>query len=509
MSFTSNLFIIFLIISLTAYYVIPVKRRWIILLAASYVFYIWAGGPAVFFLLYSTAVSFLTGRRIRSIYETEKEDRKAGRCHARNTVIIGMLLDFAMLAVLKYTNDVTGLINYFSGENIPLQKWILPLGISYYTFQTVAYMLDVYWKRITAESNPFHYALFVSWFPQMSQGPIGRYGSLMPGLMEGHAFQWKNIRYGLMRMVWGLFKSMLLAGWASVYRQAISADIDGHAGIAIFIVLLYSLELYGSFSGGIDLIIGISTLFGVSLDENFQRPYFSVSIADFWRRWHITLGTWMRDYLMYPLTLSRRMGKIGKWSRKYFGKRVGLLIPMCISTIVVFLAVGLWHSASLNNIGWGLYNGCIIAVSNLLAGPYKAWKKALHINDQSRGWKVFMILRTFALVNIGWLFDTMTSFSEALKVIRYSFTRFDLSQFLTIPAGRLGTGYTPVALVILCIGIGILFLVSFLQENGMHIRDTLSRCPVIVQLLLCIGLLTCTALLSPMAAPGGFIYAQF
>ena len=509
MSFTSNLFIIFLVISLAAYYMLPLHRRWIILLAASYVFYVWAGGPAVLFLLYSTAVSFLAGRRIQAVYEREKEDRKTARLHARRVVILGMLLDFAMLAVLKYTNDVTSLINHVSGSDIPLRKWILPLGISYYTFQTTAYMLDVYWKRTTAENNPFRYALFASWFPQMAQGPIGRYGTLMPRLLEGHAFQWKNIRYGLMRMVWGLFKSMLLAGWASLYREAICSDLDGHAGIAVFIVLLYSVELYGSFSGGIDLIIGISTLFGVTLDENFRRPYFSVSIADFWRRWHITLGTWMRDYLMYPLTLSRRMGKIGKWSRKHFGKKVGLLIPMCISTIIVFLAVGLWHSASLNNIGWGLYNGFIIAVSNLLSGPYKAWKKALHVNDQSRGWKVFMIIRTFALVNIGWLFDTMSSAGDAVKVIRYSFTRFDLSQFLTIPAGRLGTGYTPVALAILGIGIGILFLVSLLQENGMHIRDTLSRYPVIIQLLLCVGMLTCTALLSPMAAPGGFIYAQF
>lgn len=508
MSITSVLFIIFLAICLLCYYLIPQGKRWSVLLIASYIFYFFSNAVTLVFLIYSTAVTFITGLQIQKIHESGLEKKKT-RAKAKKVVILGMVLDFAMLAFLKYTNDVLGLTNSLFATDFQLKNLILPLGISYYTFQTVGYILDVYWKRIDAETNLFHFALFVSFFPQLIQGPIGRCKTLMPQLMEGHDFAWKNIRFGLMRIVWGLFKSMLLSGWASVYREAICADIDQYSGIAILIVLLYSIELYGSFSGGIDIVLGISELFGIHLDENFRRPYFSVSISDFWRRWHITLGTWMRDYVMYPLTLSHWMGKIGKWARKHFGKRTGLIIPMCISSIIVFFLVGLWHGASLNYIGWGLYNGCIIAISNLLSSSFTSWKKKLHINDQSFGWKIFMILRTFVLVNIGWLFDTVPSLSDARRVIQYSFTRWDFSQLLSIPAGRLGTSYTPIALGILGIGVGILFLVSLLQERGIQVRMALSRYPVVAQMILFVVLLAGTALLSPMAVEKGFIYAQF
>ncbi|MCC6095605.1 MAG: MBOAT family protein [Eubacterium sp.] len=508
MSLTSNLFIAFFVLCLLFYYLIPLQKRWIVLLIASYVFYLSYSIGAVFFLLYSTGVTFLTGRGIEKIQESYS-DKKEARYHARRLVILGMVLDFAVLAVLKYTNDILGIAGMILSKDLTIKNLLLPLGISYYTFQTVGYILDVYWKRVKAERNPFHFALFVSFFPQMLQGPIGRYKALMPQLLEGHRFYFKNLRFGLMRIVWGLFKSMLLAEWAGLYRKSISADIDRYSGIAIFIVLLYSVELYCSFSGGIDIVLGISETFGICLDENFKRPYFSVSISDFWRRWHITLGTWMRDYVMYPLTLSRWMGKVGKRARARFGKRTGLLIPMCISSIIVFFIVGLWHGATLNSIGWGLYNGCLIAASNLLGNQFKRWKEALHIHAQSLGWRIFMILRTFILVNIGWLFDTMKSWGEAMRVIRYSFTRFHFSEFFSIPAGRLGTSYTPTALVILGAGLLLLFIVSLFQEKGTHVREKLSRCPIIVQLLIFILLLTVTALLSPMAVERGFIYAQY
>ena len=508
MSLTSNLFFFFLAVCLLCYYLVPLGRRWIVLLAASCVFYLSFGIPAFLCLVYSTLVTYVTGRVIGQIYE-RYTDRKESRKRARSVVIIGMVLDFAMLAVLKYTNDILGIFGQILHGNYSLKGLLLPLGISYYTFQTVSYILDVYWKRTEAEKNFLHFALFVSFFPQLVQGPIGRYKTLMPQLTEGHAFRFRNLQFGLMRMAWGLFKSMLLAGWAGLYRRAICADVDHFSGIAVFIVLLYSVELYGSFSGGIDFVLGIAELFGIHLDENFRRPYFSVSLSDFWRRWHITLGTWMRDYVMYPLTLSRWMGKIGENARKRFGKKTGLLIPMCISSIIVFFLVGLWHGAAFNNIGWGLYNGVIIAGSNLLADSFRKWKTALHINGESKLWKVFTILRTFILVNIGWLFDTTKNFGEALKVIGYSFTRLHPSQFLSIAAGRLGRAYTPTALTILGVGVLLLFFVSLFQERGSCIRERISRCPLVVQVLIFSALLAATALLSPMAAERGFIYAQY
>ncbi len=216
-------------------------------------------------------------------------------------VTAGIILDLSLLAVLKYTNFVIENINLITNGHISAVNLILPLGISYYTFQTIGYLLDVYWGREEAERNFFKYALFVSFFPQLVQGPIGRFGRLGKQLTAEHVLDFHRIKYGLERVLWGLFKKMIIAEWASVFRIAVFSDPEQYSGIAIFGVLLYTIELYGDFAGGIDVVIGIAEMFGVKMDENFRQPLFSTSVSDLWRRWHISLGTWMKDYVFYPL----------------------------------------------------------------------------------------------------------------------------------------------------------------------------------------------------------------
>ena len=506
MSFTSNIFILFLAVIFILYYLVPKRMQWGVLLAASYIFYLYAGRAAVIYLIISTALIYQCGRILGNT-----EDIPENRGRRRGVMLAGLIFTLLILIGLKILNSFFGFMIPAGGSFFSI--FLLPLGISYYTFQLIAYLLDVYWKRSKPESSLFRFALFVSFFPQLLQGPIGRYERLEPQLFAPHDFDAHRIKNAAVRIVWGLFKSMLLGGWAGHFKEVIFSNQDGYAGIAVFGIFLYSVELYGNFSGGIDIALGVGELFGVKLDENFKRPYFSVSISDFWRRWHITLGTWMKDYVMVPLTTSAVMMKLGVSAKKVFGRKKGRVVPICISSIIVFFLVGVWHGFTPNYIGWGLYNGILIAGANFFADNFTAFKKKHKINDKSKGYHVFTVIRTFLLVNLGWYFDCFFNFKDAWKNFVYSFTRFEPSLFLTISSGNQGTAYTPYALLTLGAGVVILFAVSLLQENGIDIINGKEggkrRIPLAVQYIICVVFLLCIILLSPQGQPGGFIYQQF
>ena len=508
MSLTSNLFFLFTVLGLCIYYVVPKRLQWIVLLILSYGYYLLADIKAVGFLVFSTVATYGCAMWIVHIRKTDREDKDKKKITKR-IVTLGIVLDLGMLAILKYTNFVIENINLVTKGHISAVSLILPLGISYYTFQTIGYLLDVYWAREEAEKNIFKYALFVSFFPQLIQGPIGRFGRLQKQLLAEHKFNLHRIKFGLERVLWGLFKKMIIAEWASVYRLAIFENPKHYAGITIFGVVLYTIELYGDFAGGIDVVLGIAEMFGVKMDENFKQPLFATSISDFWRRWHITLGSWMKDYVFYPLTLSGGMRKIQKWSKSKIGRKRGRFVSVALSDLIVFILVGLWHGANWNNVGWGAYNGVIMAISGFIPDVYESWKKKLHINDKSKGYHLFMVFRTFALFNIGQYFDCTRSFKEAATIIRYSVTNFQPSQFLQIPSGKLGVEYTPYALLTLAIACVIWFIVSVLKERGVDMELALSKLPLPVEFAICMLLLISIPLFSPMSVARGFIYAQF
>lgn len=331
MSLVSNLFIIFVAGAVLLYYLLPKKMRWWGLLLTSYIYYLAAGTKYFPFLLFSTIITYLCGLAIE--HEVNQDKKKAKRY-----LIIGLILNFGMLGVIKYTNFILENINLAFHLELPGMQILLPLGISFYTFQTSGYLLDIYWKRDHAEKNIFRYALFVSYFPQILQGPIGRHSRLAEQLYEGHSFDLQRICRGIQRILWGFFKKMILADWSAVFVDAIFGNPDQYNGLAIFGVLFYSIQLYADFSGGMDVVIGISEMFGIVLDENFKRPYFSTSITDFWHRWHITLGTWMKDYVFYPLTLSKSMVKFRKAAKKKLGKKISVKLPICVSNLIVFFS---------------------------------------------------------------------------------------------------------------------------------------------------------------------------
>ena len=532
MSFLSMKFLLFLAAAILGYYMVPKKLQWVWLLIFSYLFYLASGPRAAVFILATTATTFLGGLclegmdlRMKAALQggatppgpaaplpgpQHKKALKARFGRYKKWIVAAVLLiNFGILAVLKYRNFAVENVNRLFGTAYAGGNLLLPLGISFYTFQSMGYLIDVYRGKYAPDRNPFRFALFVSFFPQILQGPIGRYDRLSAQLFGRRAFSLTRLERGVQLMLWGYFKKIVIADRAAVIVNEVFGNYESYTGMVVLVaVLSYSLQLYGDFSGGMDVVMGAAECFGISLDANFRRPYFARSISDFWHRWHITLGTWMKDYVFYPFSLSKGMHRFGKYCKNRFGKHLGRVLPVCIGNLLVFFLVGVWHGPAWNYIVYGLYNGVIIAASNLLAPFYQKGTKALHIPVDSRAWMVVQIVRTFILVNISWYFDMAQSLGAALAMMRNTVRGFSFS---TLTDGSLlSLGLDKKDYAALAISCGILFAVSLFQENHMEIRDTLARQPLAARWSIYLLLLFSIPLLGQInLTGGGFIYAQF
>jgi D-alanyl-lipoteichoic acid acyltransferase DltB (MBOAT superfamily) len=272
---------------------------------------------------------------------------------------------------------------------------------------------------------------------------------------------------------------------------------------------MYSAQLYADFSGGIDIVIGIAECLDITLAENFRQPFFATSIGDFWHRWHITLGTWMKDYVFYPVSLSRWMGNFGKWCRKRFGKNIGRAMPICVGNIIVFLVVGVWHGPAWHYIIYGLYNGLIIGISGLLTKNFRSWKKALKINDKSAGFKLFQIVRTFVLVNISWYLDCAGSVGQAFMMFKDSILRFRIFGDI-IDTYYTWSGSQEVTMACIVFGCIVVFIHSLMKERGVDVRAALLDRPIPVRCVVLFLLLASLVLIGNQPlSQGGFIYANF
>ena len=418
------------------YHLCPAKIRWVVLLLASYGFYASRSLAGLPFIWVTTGTTWLAALAIARIGESgkarlkaaEKERKKAIRAAARRrqraVMLAALLLNFGLLAVLKYTDDVRG---WFGASPLGL---LLPLGISFYTFQSMGYLLDVYNGKYAPQRNLARFALFVSFFPQLIQGPIGRYDQLEKQLENGGE---GDVPRAFLLMLWGLAKKMIVADRA---LPMVSAVFDAPGGtwggaMAVVGVLAYSVQQYCDFSGGIDLVAGIAELFGIRMAENFRRPYFAVSLGDFWRRWHISLGAWMRDYVFYPFALSKPVSRLSKAAKGRFGAAFARALPAALGNILVFALVGVWHGATSNYILWGLYNGVILAVTALLEPRYKRLNERCARLTATRGFHAFRVLRTFVIVNIGWFFDRCATAGDAVRNINEE-THLHLVDFFTV-----------------------------------------------------------------------------
>lgn len=521
--------IIYQIFAAAALYALcPTRLRWLVLLVFSYAVFASGGRQALFFVLITTLSTWLCalvighiGKKSKALLQDQKDltrDEKkrlkaAARGRQRLVFLFALLLNFGILAVLKYIPSAPNtllarLYGLMGRSGAPSVKLFVPLGISFYTFQAMGYLIDVYNGKYPPERNLLKFALFISFFPQLIQGPIGRYDALAPQLTAGKRANLSQLRSGLMLMLWGFFKKKVIADHAFPLVDAVFSNHTPYGGAVIVIaVLMYSLQQYADFSGGIDLVTGGAELMGIHLAPNFKRPYFSVSLGDFWRRWHISLGAWMRDYVFYPFALTRPMQKLTKSARKALGADVARALPAALGNVLVFLLVGIWHGATGNYVAWGLYNGLILAASALLEPAYKRFAERHAGLINSRRFYVFRVLRTFVIVNIGWYFDRCLRLTDACVMLGKTLCAPMLSQLTdgTLLALGLSAGDYAVLLGALV----ILVTVSVMQERGLHLRTWLMTLSAPRRWLLLYILLFYTMFFYVPDALTGFIYAAF
>lgn len=530
MLFTSYSFIGFVALLLLVYYLIPKRFQWILLLLASYIFYYIAKPIYLIYILVTTVTTYFSACQIeknadrQSEYlkvhkeELSKEDKKLYKKKQKRIrsgwKVWGILINIGILAAAKYTNFIIANVNdiieeFGGGGKLSLVSMILPLGISFYTFQSIGYLIDVCRGTIHAEKNLFKYALFISFFPQLIQGPISRFSDLSKTLYGKHSFDGKTVCYGLQRVLWGFFKKLVIADRILVAVNTIIGDIDTYHGVYAFVgMIFYTIQLYADFTGGIDITIGIAQALGITVSENFRRPYFSKSLKEYWRRWHISMCSWFRDYVFYPVSSSKLMQKFSKVSRKYIKGSIGKHLPVHISSFVVWFATGIWHGANWNFIVWGLLNWFVLMVSEELEPLYLKFHNHFRLSS-SFVYKIFQMGRTFMLVCCLNMFDCYSSVSDTLRSLCSIFTETDWSVLWS--GGLLELGLSMTDYYILIFGIIILITVSIIQRKG-RVRDKIAAKPYIVRYVLWTGLFLITLLMGAYGVgydSSQFIYNRF
>ena len=493
MSFISLKFALFVIVCLFAYYLCPKRFRWCVLLAASYIFYSLCGLKYIVYIIITTITTYLTGRYIEKIAtgqkayikehsELTRDEKKAykAKCKNKQRLILWscVILNVGFLAFLKYANWVLAYYNYyrlmwFGITDFTYLNIIMPLGVSFYTFQSVGYIIDVFNSKNEAEKNFFKYALYVSFFPQIIQGPISRFSELKESLYSCPDFDIYRIKSGFVRIMWGLFKKLVIADRLSAFvRSVMDLREYGYEGAYILLaVFFYSMQIYGDFSGGIDVTIGVAEMFGVSLTENFERPFFSKSISEYWRRWHITLGTWFKDYIFYPLSLWKPFLNLGKWVKNHISEGLGKRVPLYLPLIIVWTTTGMWHGSESRYVVWGLLNLVFVILGTETEGLSERLIEKYKINVQGFCFKSYRIIKTFWLMSFLRLFDINKDTRAAIDTFIAMFrgwNRFDINEVY----GTLKLPYDD--LVLVCIAIIFLFIIELIQRKG-SIRERIFK----------------------------------
>lgn len=527
MLFTSYGFIAFIAALFVLYYIIPKRFQWLLLLAADIVFYACSGWKGLCFMLATVVVSWaatnLMGASLakQKAYLSsdegkllERSERKAYKkqCEKgrKRIFILALIADLGILAALKYTNFLITNINSVFSASIAAVDWVLPLGISFYTFQTVSYVIDVYWEKVEPEKNILRVALFTSFFPLLIQGPISRFGDLKETLFAEHDADFKQISFGLQRILWGYFKKLVIADRLLPAVTALCGDPTAYTGAYVVIAaLLYAAELYADFTGGIDITIGIAQVLGVKVKENFIRPYFSRNIAEYWRRWHISMGTWFKDYIFYPLSVAPWLLKLSKSARKKISDGFGRKLSVYVSTVVTWFLTGLWHGAAWNFVVWGLLNAFFI----LLAEEFKPVSQRFRAKHEALvsgfGYRVFETLRTFLLMCSLRVLDCYRDVAVSFRALGTVFTNFNWGEAFS--GTLLQLGLTGADYAVAAVGVGAMFAASCVQEKHGSVRELLWTKPVLSYALffiLAIAVLTFGAYGVGYDA-AQFIYNQF
>lgn len=508
MNITSLSFIIFIFALWVIYYILPKKYQWILLLIASIGFYIYGGATSIIYVLLTSlsvyvATCFIEKLAIKNkLYikenknilskEEKKKSKEKIKKQRRAIIVVTIIFNLAFLGIFKYSHffieQINSLLKIIDiGQINNTFNLIIPIGISYYTLQAIGYMVDVFWGKSKAEKNYFKVLLFISFFPQITQGPISEYNYLSRELFKEHTCTYENFSRGFQRLLWGFFKKMVVADALSPYVTTVLSGYEEYTGITCVVgALLYMFQLYADFSGYMDIMCGYCEMLDIKLTENFNRPYFSKSIAELWRRWHISLGAWLRTYVYYPVAVSKWNQRLSQKIRKPFGDYVAGKIAATVPLLFVWFSIGLWHDASWEYIGWGFGNAFFIILSVWLEPVYESTRNRLSINEKSFIFKSFQIVRTFVIFTFLEIVAAVYAMGgNGFNYIKRIFTNTSIPHSLNalFPTSKGLSNFSTIMLLLALGGLIIMFFVSLLQRKK-QVRDYFNKIPIIIRIMI-------------------------
>lgn len=458
-------YFLLLFVCLILYYIFPKKTRWIVLLICSLLYYYLLSGNLMLPIIFSAFSIYLGGIGINAVnnrklnIDDKNLKRKFKNKNKRLKKIILLIvlsINIGILIYLKYYNFILFSIkNVFDIGKISPKEIVLPLGISYYTLMAISYITDVYRSKYKAINNPFKVLLYLIFFPSVQEGPINRFDDVSSKLYEGNKFNYNNICIGVLLILWGLLKKMVIADRIGIYVSNTFGVSNGI--VSLLSVIFYTIQLYAEFSGFIDMAMGGAKLFGIDLSANFKRPFFSRNVEEFWRRWHITLGTFLKDYVFYPISLSRVSMKLSKFNNKHFSKHLSKFFTSAFPLFFVWFLNGLWHGASSKYIIYGLYYYVIMMIGLLIEPLFNK------ININKKWLNTVKIMRTWIFVMIGMTIFRATSIHEAFNVVK--------SIFYVSSDNILNFGLTSIDFIIILIFVIVLFFIGFIEEKGENVSS--------------------------------------
>jgi len=490
MTFNSFAYFIFLPIVFLLFQAVADRYRWLVLLIASYVFYGFLLQPSLLAILaFVTAFSFLAGKRIDCAGTAKKR---------KQLLLLSVFVNLAILVYCKYlvflAENLNLLIGAFSpGVSIPEPEPMVSIALSFFIFQAVSYLADIYFGITGSEPHPGHFALHMSFFPKLLQGPIERAQGLLPQIRQPYRFNYDDVRQGLLLFAWGLFLKVVVADRLALFVDPVYNNVEAYTGVPLIIATYaYAFQIYFDFAGYTNMALGSAKLFGFNLTQNFRSPYLATSCADFWRRWHISFSRWILDYIFQPLQMKwRNLGKNGT----------------AAALLVTFLLSGVWHGASWNFVIWGLLHGIFLATSTY----YRPYRKKLHKKlglKNSRWMAIWQVFITFNLVSFTYIFFRASSIEDAGHIIAnicnvYSnytaIKTIGINEFITKDILIGNRKIVPITLLLM---LSIIWVVYKHRDESLFTKPVWFRWACYYSLFIIIVVLQ-------ISTKSGFIYLQF
>lgn len=490
MAYHTGLYLfLFLPAALLAYQIAPSKSRWKILLLLGYGF---------FYLISRNLVVYILGTTIFTHYISlwilaEQKKGREGQKRARRVLVFGVVGLLGVLGYLKYYHFFAQNVNLLTGQMLgesflPAKTLLLPIGISFYTLQAIGYMADVYWGKIKEEPNLGKLALFLCFFPQLMEGPISMYSQTADQLWSGKGITVQNLWNGGVRILWGLFKKVLIADRLSVLAGMVFDHDQNYGGLVIAAgAVAYTIQLYMEFSGCMDIVIGSGRMFGVFLPENFRQPFAAQSAAEFWRRWHITLGAWLKTYVFYPVSVSGMVKRWNQFGRKHCGKYLTKLGISALALFPVWLCNGLWHGPRWSYIFFGMYYFAILMAGIAIEPVRDRFLKFCHIREDSWYWRGLRIWKTWGIIFIGELFFRANGFRAGLGMFVRIFQDFSLAPLWDDTFLNLGLGIGDI--YVIAVGCLVVGAYGMLRERGVVREVSMEKLKLPVRWGICYGLI--------------------